>query len=89
MRTRRSVLRGAATLSVAGLLPRHMAAAAVGAFTPEMFGAKGDGVTNDSAALAQLGQAVTANGGGVVEFAAGRTYLVGSQFRPPPLAVTA
>jgi len=83
MRTRRSVLRGAATLSVAGLLPRHMAAAAVGAFTPEMFGAKGDGVTNDSAALAQLGQAVTANGGGVVEFAAGRTYLVGSQFRPP------
>jgi hypothetical protein len=66
-------------------------------FTPEMFGARGDGVTNDSRALAALAAAVNAQGGGIVEFRRA-TYLVGEQqpavrsdapyaFEPAPLLV--
>jgi len=57
-------LRGAAALDVAGLLPRpakadlHQSAGRV--LTPEMFGAKGDGVTNDSMAHAELAKVVNA-----------------------------
>ena len=48
-----------------------------------MFGAKGDGVTNDSTALAELSKVVNANRGGTVELGAGKTYLVGRQSRGP------
>jgi hypothetical protein len=51
-----------------------------GVFTPEMFGAKGDGVTNDSAAFKALADRVNANGGGTVRFRR-VTYLVGAQTR--------
>lgn len=53
-------------------------AAATRLFTPEMFGAAGDGVTNDTAAFRRLSEAVSASGGGIVEFRK-TTYLVGEQ----------
>ena len=43
-------------------------------FTPEMFGAKGDGVTDDYAALQAMATAVTDHA--VVEFRKGATYLI-------------
>jgi hypothetical protein len=52
---------------------------AEGTVTPEMFGARGDGVTNDSAAMWALRNAVQARGGGVVHFRPGATYIVGQQ----------
>lgn len=48
-------------------------------FTPEDFGALGDGSTNDTAAMAALAAAVNTAGGGVVEFRRGATYRVGHQ----------
>lgn len=71
---RRTVL--AATLAMACPVP----AIAVGTrvFTPEEFGAKGDGCTNDSLALARLAAAVNLFGGGTVVFRR-TTYLVGAQ----------
>jgi hypothetical protein len=80
---RRSFLAaGAAGLAGAMLgLPRRAAAAEM-VFTPEMFGAKGDGVTNDSVAMAKLAAAVNLNRGGTVEFSR-KTYIVGAQ-RPRP-----
>lgn len=49
-------------------------------FRPEDFGARGDGRTNDSGAFAALAAAVSASGGGRVEFRP-TTYLVGTQRR--------
>src|SRR5205823_4373853 len=51
-------------------------------FTPEQFGAKGDGVTNDSLAFARLAEAVSAAGGGTIDFRK-TTYLVGDQAPVP------
>lgn len=51
-------------------------------FTPEMFGAKGDGVSNDTEAMAAMARAVTLNGGGTVEFRR-TTYIVGRQALAP------
>jgi hypothetical protein len=81
--TRRSLLAGAAALAGPSVLPHR--ADAVDAkrsrlFTPEMFGAKGDGVTNDSAAMAALAKAVNENGGGTVKFRR-TTYKIGRQVR--------
>jgi hypothetical protein len=45
-------------------------------FTPESFGAKADGRTDDYAALKRLAAAVTAAGGGLVRFGRGRHYLI-------------
>lgn len=82
--TRRSLLAGAAVLAGLSVLPHRPAVAAEAGrarrFTPEMFGAKGDGVTNDSAAMAALAAAVNANGGGTVKFRR-TTYRVGGQVR--------
>lgn len=47
-------------------------------FTPEMFGAAGDGVTNDSDAFARMSAAVNAAGGGTVVLRQ-TTYIVGGQ----------
>lgn len=47
-------------------------------FTPEQFGAKGDGVTNDTLAFARLSAAVERAGGGVIRLSR-TTYRVGLQ----------
>ncbi len=53
------------------------ASARAATFTPEMYGAVGDGVTNDRVAVAAAFEAVRAAGGGRIEFNAGRTYYLG------------
>ena len=47
-------------------------------FTPEEFGAKGDGIADDSMAMADMSDAVSRYGGGTVVFRR-TTYLVGQQ----------
>jgi len=49
------------------------------ALIPERFGAKGDGLTNDTVAFQALTAAVNAAGGGTIELRPGATYLVGRQ----------
>ena len=71
------LLAGAGTLVVS----RGACAAQVAdgdAITPEAFGARGDGVTNDSAAFAALAAHVNRLGGGTVVLRAA-TYIVGIQ----------
>jgi hypothetical protein len=71
----------AAAGGIAVLGPKAvLAQQAAGTFTPEMFGAKGDGVANDSRAFAMLGHAVTEAGGGTVTLRK-TTYIVGGQTR--------
>lgn len=66
---------GAAALPIAGL------AQSAPVFTPEHFGARGDGRTNDSAAFRRLAAAVNRAGGGRIVLR--RTvYLVGEQQAP-------
>jgi hypothetical protein len=48
---------------------------------PEDFGAKADGITNDTQAFARLSAEVNKRGGGTVALAKGRTYVVGDQHR--------
>jgi hypothetical protein len=45
-------------------------------FSPEQFGAAGDGTTDDTAAFGALAAAVNAAGGGVIDLYPGATYLV-------------
>lgn len=54
--------------------------AAARAFTPEQFGAKGDGITNDTDAFARMATAVSARGGGEIVLKRA-TYMVGRQLR--------
>lgn len=78
--TRRTLLLGSmAFVPVAMRLRAAPAVSAGPVFTPEAFGAKGDGITNDSAAMARLSAAVNIAGGGTVSFGARKTYIVGSQ----------
>ncbi|MBA3526159.1 MAG: right-handed parallel beta-helix repeat-containing protein [Sphingomonas sp.] len=72
--TRREFVAGAAA---AGLLSSACQASTGDELTPEMFGAKGDGRTNDTAALQALADQVNARGGGTVVLR-GVTYIVGS-----------
>ena len=46
---------------------------------PEDFGARGDGVTNDSAALSKMCSVIVVNRGGTVVLAPGKIYVVGKQ----------
>ena len=77
---RRDLLLGSAVSFV--LLAGSPAWPAAGALTPEMFGAKGDGRTNDTAAFARMAAVLSAQGGGVVELRK-TTYIVGVQTRAP------
>jgi len=78
--SRRTMLE-AGVAATGALLARSPAGAALPlVFTPEQFGAKGDGVTDDTAALARLADHVSARGGGAVNFRRA-IYLVGSQAR--------
>ena len=56
-----------------------------GVITPERFGAKGDGATNDTAAFAEMTDFVNRRGGGVVALRQ-TTYIVGSQAQAPSYA---
>ena len=60
------------------VLPLASSAQSLASFTPEAFGARGDGRTNDTAAFARMGEAVNQAGGGRIVLR--RTvYLVGEQ----------
>jgi hypothetical protein len=78
--SRRDLLLGAAAAAVAIAFapPAH----AQTMLTPERFGAKGDGRTDDSAAFARLSDAVNAAGGGTIVLRP-TVYLVGTQTRAP------
>ena len=51
-----------------------------GALTPERFGAKGDGITNDTDAFARMATALSVQGGGEIALRK-VTYIVGRQIR--------
>ncbi len=86
--SRRQLLHRTAAGASLALLPAKLRSAVQsgGALTPEIFGAKGDGVANDTLALARLASAVNSNGGGEIAFGAGKTYVVGLQATSGPLA---
>lgn len=75
--SRRDVLAGVAGSAGAALVPT-CARAQGGTVTPEMFGARGDGVTNDSDAFAEMAIAINLRGGGTVDLRKA-TYIVGKQ----------
>jgi hypothetical protein len=50
-------------------------------FSPESFGARGDGATDDFAAFQRLAAAVSRAGGGTISLAGGRTYFLGRNVR--------
>jgi hypothetical protein len=70
-----------ATVAAATTLPSTAAAQAGGAFRPEDFGARGDGLTNDTRAFAAMSAEINRRGGGTISLGAGRTYIVGEQRR--------
>lgn len=76
--TRRSLLRVAAAVSALSATGR--AGARVQAITPEGFGARGDGTTDDTAAFAAMAAFVNARGGGEIVLRR-TTYMVGRQKR--------
>lgn len=79
---RRLLLGAAGAVITAAIAPAAAWAEAQAVLTPEQFGAKGDGRTDDSAAFARLSDAVNMAGGGTVVLR--RTiYLIGTQTRTP------
>lgn len=80
---RRRLLAGAATLLAGSVLPVAVRATPSRVFRPEAYGARGDGVRNDTKAFGRLSAAVAAAGGGTIEFGRGRTYRVGVQLPGP------
>jgi hypothetical protein len=79
---RRTFLAGGAAAGAAFATGTAPVLAQTGTFTPEQFGAKGDGITNDTAAFRALAEAVNAAGGGTVELRRA-TYIVGRQVPTP------
>lgn len=79
MKFHRRAFLGGATAAI-GLAAAARSAPAPGTATvrPEQFGAKGDGVTNDTDAFAAMSAHINARGGGTVELRK-TTYLVGKQ----------
>ena len=69
-----------AASAASAMMPGCAAAAAAG-LTPEQFGARGDGVTNDTAAFQRLAAEMNRRGGGTISLRSGRTYIVGRQSR--------
>jgi len=69
-----------AASAASAMMPGCAAAAAAG-LTPEQFGARGDGVTNDTAAFQRLAAEMNRRGGGTISLRSGRTYIVGRQWR--------
>src|SRR3954468_14207018 len=65
-------------------VPPALLAQAETALRPEDFGARGDGVTNDTTAFAHLSAEVTRRGGGTIALGRGKTYIVGGQSRGGP-----
>lgn len=81
---RRSLLAGSAAAGLAALRTPLSAQPTPGmALTPEAFGAKGDGKTNDTAAFQALGEWLAKNGG-AVDFMAKATYVVGANLPQTP-----
>ncbi len=81
MRMSRRVLLGGSAVLATGLAHPRWSGALVQSgpsFTPEQFGARGDGVTNDTAAFARLATAVNMAGGGTIRLRR-TTYIVGQQ----------
>ncbi len=81
---RRDLLRWCAALVAAPLLQPGRALAASPPvdptpFTPERFGAVGDGVTDDTIAFQKLSRIVSERGGGTIVLRRGATYRVGRQ----------
>jgi hypothetical protein len=79
---RRELLAAAGGSVLAGALPLSAAKAQFRTLTPEMFGARGDGITNDTAAFLALSKAVSTLGAGTVALRR-TTYIVGAQERMP------
>lgn len=75
--TRRAVMEGMAAVGM-GTLPHTAKGQDDSRFTPEDFGARGDGQTNDSAAFRRMADAVNKAGGGRIVFRR-TTYIVGEQ----------
>jgi hypothetical protein len=74
---RRHLLQGAVLAGAGAASPSW---AAEGVLTPEQFGAKGDGVTNDTDAFARMAEVVTLRGGGQIALRK-TTYIVGRQIQ--------
>jgi len=73
-----------AASAAAAALPARLHAQPARILHPEDFGARGDGVTNDTRAFAALSAALNRSGGGTISLRAGRTYVVGAQSRGGP-----
>src|SRR4051812_6126897 len=79
MLSRRTFLAALSSAAAAAPIATAESAASETGLTPESFGAKGDGRTDDTTAFLRLSAALQAKGGGDVDLRAGATYLVGRQ----------
>ncbi|SMF62107.1 Right handed beta helix region [Allosphingosinicella indica] len=75
--TRRGFIRAAGAVLVTACGNERATAEQAAAYTPEGFGAKGDGRTNDTAAFQALSAAINARSGGTVMLRKGAVYIVG------------